>query len=63
MSGVDNVAAGDAVTVFGEGLPVEELASAIGTISYELLCLIGKRVPRVIWQNGDIVGVHDVIGG
>lgn len=63
VSGVESVAAGDVVTVFGEGLPVEELASAIGTISYELLCLIGKRVPRVIWQNGDIVGVHDVIGG
>lgn len=63
VSGVETVAAGDTVTVFGEGLPVEELATAIGTISYELLCLIGKRVPRVIVQSGDIIGVHDVIGG
>jgi len=60
---VETIAAGDTVTVFGEGLPVEELATAIGTISYELLCLIGKRVPRVILQSGDIIGVHDVIGG
>jgi len=61
VSGIDRVTAGDTVTVFGEGLPVEELATTIGTISYELLCLIGKRVPRVFLQNGDIVGVHDVI--
>ncbi len=61
VSEIDGVEAGTAVTVFGEGLPVEELAATIGTISYELLCLIGKRVPRVFVQNGDVVGVHDAI--
>ncbi len=61
VSAIDDVEAGTAVTVFGEGLPVEELATEIGTISYELLCLIGKRVPRVFLQNGDVVGVHDAI--
>ena len=63
VSGIDGVEAGTAVTVFGEGMPVEELATTIGTISYELLCLIGKRVPRVFVQDGDVVGVHDAING
>ena len=63
FKGIDGVEAGTAVTVFGEGMPVEELATTIGTISYELLCLIGKRVPRVFVQDGDVVGVHDAING
>ncbi len=63
VSGIDGVKAGTPVTVFGAGLPVEELASKIDTISYELLCSIGKRVPRVFMQDGDVVGVHDAISG
>lgn len=40
-------AIGDEVTVFGAALPLEEKATAIGTIPYELLCAINPRVPRV----------------
>ncbi len=50
-SAVSGVKAGDAATFFGrEGkafLPVEEQAAHAGTISYEILCGIGDRVPRV----------------
>jgi alanine racemase len=38
---------GDPVVLWGEGLPVEEIAEQAGTISYELLCGITARVPRV----------------
>lgn len=38
---------GDEVVVFGDGFSAEELASAAGTISYELLTAISQRVPRV----------------
>ncbi|NLE95717.1 MAG: alanine racemase [Dehalococcoidia bacterium] len=38
---------GDEIVLFGKGLPVEEMASLIGTINYEVVTLIGKRVPRV----------------
>ena len=37
---------GDEVTVFGAELPVERLAQASETISYEILCRVGQRVPR-----------------
>lgn len=41
------VAIGDEGVVFGAGLPVEEAASAAGTIAYELLVRVGRRVRRV----------------
>jgi alanine racemase len=36
---------GSRVTLWGAGLPVEEVASAAGTISYELMCALTARVP------------------
>ena len=38
------VSVGDEVTLWGEGLPVEELARLAGTIPYELLCGVTQRV-------------------
>lgn len=38
---------GSVVTLWGEALPVEEVARAAGTISYELLCTRAERVPLV----------------
>lgn len=37
-------AVGDEVTLWGEGLPVDEVAGTAGTISYELLCSVSNRV-------------------
>ena len=38
---------GSMVTLWGEGLPVEQVAHAADTISYELLCALAERVPIV----------------
>ncbi len=38
---------GDPVVLWGEGLPVDEVAEGAGTIAYELLCRVAERVPRV----------------
>jgi alanine racemase len=42
---------GDDVLLFGEdehgSLPLEELCEKIGTIPYEVLCLVAPRVPRI----------------
>ncbi|UCH53399.1 MAG: alanine racemase [Pseudomonadota bacterium] len=38
---------GDPVILWGEGLPIEDIAQAAGTISYELLTRVAERVPRV----------------
>jgi len=46
-----SVNTGDEVTLFGtDDLSADDLADKIGTISYEILCGIGKRVPRVYDQ-------------
>lgn len=36
---------GDPVVLWGDGLPVEEVARDAGTIAYELLCTVTLRVP------------------
>ena len=38
---------GDAAEVFGTALPLEEQAGRAETISYELLCAVASRVPRI----------------
>ena len=37
-------AIGDAVTLWGQGLPADEIAKAAGTIAYELFCQVTGRV-------------------
>ncbi|MCI8537548.1 MAG: alanine racemase [Oscillospiraceae bacterium] len=52
VTDIPGVQTGDVVTVFGTGLPLEEKAEAAGTISYELLCAVSPRVPRVYFDEG-----------
>ena len=47
LSGVAGAGIGTPVTLWGEGLPVDEVAAAAGTISYELLSALAPRVPVV----------------
>ncbi len=42
----ENVSIGDEVELFGKNLSADELAAIAGTINYELLCAVSKRVPR-----------------
>ena len=44
---VPGARAGDRVVLWGDGLPVEEIAALAGTIPYELMCRVTDRVPRV----------------
>lgn len=54
-TGRDRVKPGDAVvligTMAGEKISAEELAGMSGTISYEIVCGLGSRVPRVYLQR------------
>lgn len=45
LGAVPHAGVGSRVTLWGEGLPVEEVAAAAGTVSYELLCALARRVP------------------
>ncbi|MBU3709834.1 MAG: alanine racemase, partial [Burkholderiaceae bacterium] len=37
---------GSRVTLWGDGLPIDEVAEAAGTIGYELMCAVAPRVRR-----------------
>ncbi len=56
-----SVCVGDTVTVFGDGLPTEEYAAFMGTIHYESVCAVSKRVPRVYIENGQVVDCENMI--
>lgn len=52
------------VVVFGEGKnanSAEDLARNIGTISYEVVCMVSRRVPRVYKKDNEIVKIIDYI--
>lgn len=47
LTDLPQVDVGSEVEIFGEANPIDQLSQAAGTISYELLCAVSKRVPRV----------------
>lgn len=47
VTDVEGIEIGDEVELWGKYVPVDELALAAGTISYELLTGVTKRVPRI----------------
>ena len=50
VSDVEDVQPGDEVILFGEEISVDEVAASSGTIVNEVVCAVGKRVPRVYVQ-------------
>jgi alanine racemase len=45
LDGIPGAGIGSPVVLWGDGLPVDEVAAAAGTVSYELLCALAPRVP------------------
>jgi alanine racemase len=44
LSGIPDAHVGSKVTLWGEGLPIDEVANTSGTIGYELMCALAPRV-------------------
>ena len=65
VTSVNNINIGDEVILFGRGdnieLPVESLAEKMGTINYEILCMIGKRIPRIYIRHGVPDKMHNYL--
>ncbi len=56
VTNVNNISTGDEVTIFGpENITADTLAQWLGTISYEIVCMIGRRVPRIYIKDGRVV--------
>lgn len=57
---------GDEVVLWGaqdaQTITVEQIAEQIGTINYEVICMVSKRVPRIFFRHGQVVDVRTLLG-
>jgi alanine racemase len=47
LTDVPEACIGSPVVLWGDGLPVDDVAAAASTVGYELLCAVAPRVPFV----------------
>lgn len=59
ITDVPDVSSGDEVILMGSdgklSITAEEIAHVLDTINYEVVCMIGKRVPREYIKNNEII--------
>ncbi|PFO84206.1 MULTISPECIES: alanine racemase [Bacillus cereus group] len=59
------VQVGDEVVFYGkqgeEEIPVEEIADMLGTINYEVTCMLDRRIPRVYKENDETTAVVNIL--
>lgn len=61
VTGIPDVQAGDEVIAAGGALPFDDLARIGGTIGYELVCGVSRRVPRVYVSGDEVLAVADYL--
>jgi alanine racemase len=58
VTDIPDAAAGDEAVLLGDEIGVEELAAKLGTISYEVFCSVGARVPRVYFDGDRVISIR-----
>ncbi|NFE95115.1 alanine racemase [Clostridium botulinum] len=65
VTDIDDINVGDEVIILGEDgnlkLTANDLANSMGTINYEILCMLKYRIPRVYIKNGEIFNVRNYL--
>ena len=65
VTDIPDVMVGDVATIFGrdgsEFISADEVAAHAGTIGYEIVCGISRRVPRVYVEDGNITGISRML--
>ena len=65
VTGIPDLSDGMQITIVGEEdgkrITMEEIAAMTDTVNYEIMCVIGKRVPRVYRRGGKDIGVVDYV--
>jgi alanine racemase len=65
VSECGDIKVGDEVIVMGQCGDIrnnaDDYAELLGTINYEILCMVAKRVPRVYYENGRIIKVKNYV--
>ena len=58
VTDIPDAAVGAEVVLLGDEIRAEELAAKLGTISYEVFCSVGARVPRVYLDGAEVVSIR-----
>lgn len=62
VSSVNNINRGDEALIFGNGaVTADDIAKWLGTINYEVTCMVSRRIPRIYKKDGKIVSVVDYL--
>lgn len=62
VTSVNNIKRGDEALIFGDGaVTVDDVAGWIGTINYEVTCMISRRIPRVYLKDGKVLKVIEYL--
>lgn len=65
VTGVPEVNRGDTVTLMGregqEVITAEEIGALSHSFHYEMVCNVGKRIPRVYYKKGEAVGARHFV--
>lgn len=66
ITDVPDVRVGDEVILMGKDdrgneITADDIAAAIGTISYEVICDISKRVPRIYTKDGKVFAIRNYV--
>lgn len=65
VTDIGPVNVGDEVILLGEGNGIknnaDDMAEILDTINYEILCMIGRRVPRIYIKDGKMVNVRNYL--
>lgn len=59
----EQIQTGDPVTLIGTdgalAITAEEVGALSGRFNYELMCDLGTRIPRIYYQNGNVIEIRD----
>ncbi|SFA91597.1 alanine racemase [Clostridium frigidicarnis] len=65
ITDVGEVKVGDEVILIGEyedlKITADDIAEMMGTINYEIICMLKQRVPRVYIENGEVTKIRNYI--
>ncbi len=65
VTDIGPVKVGDEVILLGEDNGIrnnaDDMAEMLDTINYEILCMIGRRVPRIYIKDGEVVNVRNYL--
>ncbi|WP_110942930.1 alanine racemase [Inediibacterium massiliense] len=66
VSSIEDIQVGEQVILIGSDgkntILADDLANQLGTINYEIVCMLGRRIPRVYIKNNEVIKIKDYLG-